>query len=252
MKTAGIILIAVAVMAAAFTRPFSKKEKKETGEPGTNNGFVVAELFTSEGCSSCPPADKLIEKIQNDNPGKSVYVLAFHVDYWDHQGWKDRFSDASFTARQRQYADWLKLETVYTPQMVVNGRKEFIGSYEGPITKTITKELGQPAANALTLQTHVEGSKLHVDFTATPEKNAELVLALVQKTATSSVRAGENEGRQLTHVQIVRQLYTQNVNNTKKISIDLPADFNAKGFELIGFVQHKKDGRITAATKATF
>ncbi|HEY8897796.1 MAG TPA: DUF1223 domain-containing protein, partial [Niastella sp.] len=209
-----------------------------------------AELFTSEGCSSCPPADKLLEKIQNENPGKSVYVLAFHVDYWDHQGWKDRFSNPAFTARQRQYADWLNLETVYTPQMVVNGRKEFIGSYEGPITKTITKELGQPAANALTLRTHIEGSKLHVDFTATPEKNAELVLALVQRLATSNVKAGENEGRQLSHVQIVRQLYTQDVNNNQKISIDLPADFNEKGYELIGFVQHKKDGKITAATKA--
>ena len=252
MKTAGIILIAVAVMAAAFARPFTNKEKKETGEPDSNNGFVVAELFTSEGCSSCPPADKLLEKIQNDNPGKSIYVLAFHVDYWDHQGWKDRFSDAAFTARQRRYADWLKLETVYTPQMVLNGRKEFIGSYEGLITKTIANELGQPAANTLTLQTHIEGSNLHVDFAATPEKNAELVLALVQKTAISNVRAGENEGRQLTHVQIVRQLYTQDITNTKKISIELPADFNTKGFELVGFIQHKKDGRITAATKATF
>jgi len=251
MKTAGIILIAIAVMAAAFARPFTKKENKEN-EPGSNNGFVVAELFTSEGCSSCPPADKLLEKIQNDNPGKSIYVLAFHVDYWNHQGWKDRFSDAAFTARQRQYANWLRLETVYTPQMVVNGRKEFIGSYEGPITKAIANELDEPAANALTLQTHIEGSKLHVDFTATPEKNAELVLALVQKSASSSVKAGENEGRQLSHVQIVRQLYTQDVKNTKKISIDLPADFNAKGFELIGFLQHKKDGRITAATKASF
>jgi hypothetical protein len=74
----------------------------------------------------------------------------------------------------------------------------------------------------------------------------------VQKSATSNVRAGENEGRRLTHVQIVRQLYTRDVNNNKTISIDLPADFNAKGFELIGFVQHKKDGRITAATKAAF
>lgn len=251
MKTAAIIMIATAVITAAFARPFSKKEKNETGDPGTN-GFVVAELFTSEGCSSCPPADKLIEKIQHENPDKSIYVLAFHVDYWDHQGWKDSFSSPAFTARQRQYADWLNLETVYTPQLVVNGRKEFIGSYEGPITKTITKELEQPVSDALTLRTHVEGNKLQVDFTATTEKNAELVLALVQKSATSKVMAGENEGRQLAHVQIVRQLYTQNINNNKTISIDLPADFNTKGFELVGFVQHKKDGRITAATKAIF
>jgi hypothetical protein len=248
MKTAVIVMIAV--MLAAFTRPLFKKEKKETETPVANNGFVVAELFTSEGCSSCPPADKVIEKIQQENPDKSIYILAFHVDYWDHQGWKDRFSDPAFTARQRRYADWLNLETVYTPQMVINGHKEFIGSYENNITKAITKELGQPAAQTLSLRTHVEGSKLHVDFTAASEKNAELVLALVQKTATSNVRAGENTGRQLTHVQIVRQLFTQDVNNTKKISIDLPNDFTAKGYELIGFVQHKKDGRITAATKA--
>jgi hypothetical protein len=250
MKTAGTIMIAIAVMAAAFARPFNKKEKEDTGTPEANNGFVVAELFTSEGCSSCPPADKLVEKIQSENPGKSIYVLAFHVDYWDHQGWKDRFSDPAYTARQRKYADWLNLETIYTPQMVINGHKEFIGSYEGPITKAITKELGQPAAQTVSLQTHVEGNKLHVDFTGAAEKNAELVLALVQKTATSNVKAGENTGRQLSHVQIVRQLYTQDVNNNKKITLELPADFNAKGFELIGFVQHKKDGRITAATKA--
>jgi hypothetical protein len=251
MKTVAII-IAVAVMAAAFARPLYRKEKKETAATVENNGFVVAELFTSEGCSSCPPADKLIEKITYENPGKSIYVLAFHVDYWDHQGWKDRFSDPAYTARQRRYADWLNLETVYTPQMVINGHKEFIGSYENNITKTITKELAQPATQTLSLRPHVDGSKLHVDFSAAAEKNAELVLALVQKTATSNVKAGENTGRQLAHVQIVRQLYAQDVTNNNKITLELPNDFNAKGFELIGFVQQKKSGRITAATRSEF
>ncbi len=249
MKTA-IVMITIAVMAAAFARPLSRKDKKETTSTGDNNGFVVAELFTSEGCSSCPPADKLIEKITQQNPGKSIYVLAFHVDYWDHQGWKDRFSDPAYTARQRRYADWLNLETVYTPQIVINGHKEFIGSYENNITKTITKELAQAAAQTVSLRPHVEGSQLYVDFTAAGEKNSELVLALVQKTATSNVKAGENTGRQLTHVQIVRQLYAQDVTDNKKITLELPNDFNAKGFELIGFVQQKKNGRITAAAKA--
>ena len=249
MKTA-IVMITIAVMAAAFARPLSRKDKKETTSKGNNNGFVVAELFTSEGCSSCPPADKLIEKITQQNPGKSIYVLAFHVDYWDHQGWKDRFSDPAYTARQRRYADWLNLETVYTPQIVINGHKEFIGSYENNITKTITKELAQAAAQTVSLRPHVEGSQLYVDFTAAGEKNSELVLALVQKTATSNVKAGENTGRQLTHVQIVRQLYAQDVTDNKKITLELPNDFNAKGFEFIGFVQQNKNGRITAAAKA--
>ncbi|OQP53531.1 DUF1223 domain-containing protein [Niastella populi] len=249
MKTI-IVMITIAVLAAAFARPLYNKDKSKKATAGNNNGFVVAELFTSEGCSSCPPADKLIQKITQENTGKSVYVLAFHVDYWDHQGWKDRFSDAAHTERQRRYAGWLNLETVYTPQMVINGHKEFIGSYENNITKAITKELAQPAAQTISLRPHVEGNKLHVDFTAAAQKNAELVLALVQKTATSNVKAGENTGRHLTHVQIVRQLYTQDVSDNKKIMLDLPGDFNANAFELIGFVQQKKNGRITAAAKA--
>src|SRR5882757_7431762 len=95
---------------------------------GNSKGFAVVELSTSEGCSSCPPADELVEKIQKDNKNGKIYILAFHVDYWDHQGWKDRFSDREFSNRQRQYAGWLNLQTVYTPQIVVNGTTEYVGS----------------------------------------------------------------------------------------------------------------------------
>jgi hypothetical protein len=247
MKIAGVIMIAVII--AAFGYPLCKKDNNKPVIPVEGNGFVVAELFTSEGCSSCPPADKLVEKIQTENPGKSIYILAFHVDYWDRQGWKDRFSDPSYTERQRRYADWLHLETVYTPQLVINGQSEYIGSDENAITKKMTAALANPATQTLTLHAGVEGGKVHVDYQAANEKNTELVLALVQRSATSEVRAGENAGKQLSHVQIVRQLFYQDVNEQKKITLNLPNDFTAKGWELIGFIQQKKSGRITAAAR---
>src|ERR1700739_857201 len=99
----------------------------------TDKGFAVVELFTSEGCSSCPPADQLVARIQQEDQDQPVYILAFHVDYWDRQGWKDGFSDSRYTQRQRRYATWLNLESIYTPQIVVNGRKEFVGSQEGTL-----------------------------------------------------------------------------------------------------------------------
>src|ERR1700743_2334239 len=85
-----------------------------------SRGFALVELFTSEGCSSCPPADEFAARIAKENQDKPVYVLAFHVDYWDRLGWKDRYSNPEFSQRQQRYAQYLHLESVYTPQVVVN------------------------------------------------------------------------------------------------------------------------------------
>ena len=248
MKSAVVIIIAV--IAIAFSYSFCKGASKPPVSHN-GNGFAVVELFTSEGCSSCPPADKLVAKIQSENTGKPIYILAFHVDYWNSLGWKDRFSNSEYSDRQRRYADWLHLETVYTPQVIINGASEYVGSDEGSVTKAITAGLNQSPAATLTLQGSIEGDKLNVEYNTT-EKNAELVLALVQKSAESNVRAGENAGKKLSHVQIVRQLVYQDVNGKKKITINLPKDFIQAGWELIGFVQHKNDGRITAAARFNF
>lgn len=247
MKSALVLMIAV-MMAAISCAQVSTGNKKQA-VTHESNGFVVAELFTSEGCSSCPPADQLLEKLQQENSGKPVYLLAFHVDYWDRLGWKDRFSDPAYTERQHRYAGWLNLETVYTPQMVINGQSECVGSNERSISKTITKELEQSTSTTLTLHAKVEGSKLQVDYQAADDTNAELVLALVQRRATSNVKAGENAGKQLAHAQIVRQLYHQDVSNAKNIALDLPNDFVASGWQLIGFIQQKSNGHITAAAR---
>src|ERR1700712_5296387 len=100
--------------------------KKHTTTTSGDKGFAVIELFTSEGCSSCPPADAVIAKVEKESADKPIYILAFHVDYWNRLGWKDVFSSAAYSARQNQYAQWLNLSSVYTPQVVVNGRTEFV------------------------------------------------------------------------------------------------------------------------------
>ncbi|MBB5634426.1 hypothetical protein HDE68_000311 [Pedobacter cryoconitis] len=219
-----------------------------------NKGFAVIELFTSEGCSSCPPADDLVAKIQQENKDKQIYILAFHVDYWDRQGWKDVFSDASYTKRQRQYAGSLNLATIYTPQIVVNGKTEFVGSDERALLNAISGGLNTEPAGTLTLEAKAENNHLSVNYQAAVTKHSDLVLAMVQKSAQSKVKAGENSGATLSHVQIVRKMVIQAIgaDGKGKINMTLPLGFNAAGWELIGIVQSKTDGAILAAAKNDF
>lgn len=248
-----ITLIGILIGMAAFVNLSNEKMMKDVKTAKDNQGFAVVELFTSEGCSSCPPADELLERIQQDNNNKQIYVMAFHVDYWDHQGWKDRFSDHEYSKRQEQYAGWLHLSTIYTPQTVINGTREFVGSNGSSILKAISNGLQENPAGSLSLQTRIEQGRLYVEHQATGDAGkAELVLALVQKSAESSVKAGENSGRQLSHVQIVRQLAYVDVNSKKAVAMQLPEGFSEKDWELIGFVQRKADGRITAAARSEF
>lgn len=242
----GVFLLVAAFMNLRGEKTISKLNKKEN-----HKGFAVVELFTSEGCSSCPPADELIEKIQH-NENKEIYILAFHVDYWDHQGWKDKFSQKEYSERQRKYASVLNLKTIYTPQIIINGTTECVGSDQGAVLTAISNSLDQPsaAAESLTLSGKIEAGKLNIEYQlASADRKSELILALVQKSAKSSVKAGENSGRNLSHVQIVRQLLHTDVDSKESVMMNLPEDFKAKGWELIGFVQHKTDGHIVSAAR---
>jgi hypothetical protein len=245
----GVAVCSLSLNEVACQTPAAEKKQDQQKVTGDNKGFALVELYTSEGCSSCPPADALMEKLQQENAGKPVYVVAFHVDYWNQLGWKDKFSTSEFTARQRQYSDWMKLESIYTPQVVVNGVSEYVGSNERSIVKAIDASLNRGTDNALTLKGRVDSGKVQVDYEVTgPTKNKALFLALVQKKASSNVMAGENEGRQLSHVQIVRELMPVDISN-KSTTINLPATLGQEGWELIGFVQNKGNGSITAAAR---
>jgi len=225
--------------------------------PPKNNdtrGFAVVELFTSEGCSSCPPADAVVAKIEKESADKPIYILAFHVDYWNRLGWKDIFSTSAYSGRQHQYADWLHLSSVYTPQVVVNGSKEFVGSEEGTLRNTINADLQKNAEAELSLSDiKVEGSRVNLQYKAEGNtNNSTLLVAVIEKTATSKVERGENSGRTLSHVQIVRCFANIPAKASGSATVALPGGFDAKDYELIAFLQNASTGAITGATKSAF
>ncbi|WP_426791520.1 DUF1223 domain-containing protein [Sphingobacterium sp. WOUb80] len=214
----------------------------------SDKSFAVVELFTSEGCWSCPPADELIAKLQKDNQNKKLFIMAFHVDYWDHQGWKDRFSKAEFTERQRQYASWMKLHTLYTPQLVINGKTEMVGSETSKVLSGIQSAIQENHPENLAIKIdRNEARHVQVSYSSSSlSRHSTILMVLVQKQASSQVTAGENAGKSLSHVQIVRQLQRRILKAKDSFSFNLPdAD---KDYEIIVFEQNQQSGEIIDAT----
>jgi len=163
------------------------------------NGFAVVELFTSEDCSSCPPADELLSKIQLKCKDKPVYVLAYHVDYWDRMGWKDNYSSAAYTQRQSEYRDLLGSQ-LYTPQVIVNGETDFVGSDERTLRETLVHTMTGKATAQIAITALEANGSLLINYTITDNyKPAVLRLALVQERAIRQIKRGENRGLTLTH-----------------------------------------------------
>jgi hypothetical protein len=172
---------------------------------------VLVELFTSEGCSSCPAADELLTRLQRDQPVANAEIigLAFHVDYWDHQGWKDPYASKAFTARQRDYSRVFGGERIYTPQMIVDGREEFVGSDEALARKAAQAAAARPRLG-VRLDARLQGQsiRLSMDLPAAPPdaEPIDVLVALTEDDLTSNVRRGENTGRTLSHSGVVRKL----------------------------------------------
>lgn len=236
----------------AFTMLFFLSANNIFSQNSDKKGFALLELYTSEGCSSCPPADELLGKIQNEYQDKNVYVLAYHVDYWDKQGWKDIFSNAIYTQRQYDYAQFLGKEPIYTPQVIINGKTDYIGSQETSLRNGIKSALSKPSAVDLSLEAKQQNDKLTLNYNISGAfKNSHLLIAVVQKSAKSNVKRGENAHRVLSHYQIVQRLQTIDLRTTKGSSIiNLPKNFNNQEFEVVGFVQDMKSGAILGAKRA--
>lgn len=158
---------------------------------------VLVELFTSEGCSSCPPADRLLETLDPE-----VIVLSEHVDYWDHEGWRDPFSSHASTLRQEAYARGFGIEGPYTPQMVIDGATEFVGNNSRRAADEITRARNREKLGIRLVRTD-SGVRIDIDPSAKP---ADVMLALADDSGTSLVAGGENKGRSLHHVAILRSL----------------------------------------------
>jgi hypothetical protein len=182
---------------------------------------VVVELFTSEGCSSCPPADELLIQIeaQQPFPGIEVIALSQHVDYWNRLGWRDPFSSAEYTARQQRYAQALRADNVYTPQMVVDGRVEFVGGDARRARQEIVA-----AARAPKVRVKAEQAAARLLITVEPVGGApaDVLLAVTEGGLASGVTRGENAGRRLRHTAVVRRLVRLGTAGPQGLSTEAP------------------------------
>jgi hypothetical protein len=217
---------------------------------------VLVELFTSEGCSDCPPADALLAKLdQQYVPGAQVIVLSEHVDYWNHQGWTDPFSSALFTNRQQAYSARFGLNTIYTPQMVVDGDNQFVGSDGRQAVSAIERERSAQKLNVGISDVRREGDDLVFTLAApaAEKHDADAYLALAQNHATSQVKDGENSGRTLSYVSVVRILTSvgevkgdKPLNKTVRVKLGSLA--SNRDLRMIVFVQEHNAGRVLGAT----
>src|ERR1700756_5583803 len=206
MYRVGLVLIAI----AGLVLTVRASGREDTQAAATSAVPVMIELFTSEGCSSCPPADALLRKLDTQPfPGGHIIVLSEHVDYWNHIGWTDPYSSHASSERQSAYGMRFNLDSVYTPQMIVDGSDEFVGNdltaVQNAFDKAIRREkiplrLSGVAVDGHPLRAHVDGDVLH------EARHADSFLIVALDHAASEVSRGENAGRHLTHVAVVRSL----------------------------------------------
>jgi hypothetical protein len=213
--------------------------------------FAVVELFASEGCSDCPPAEDLLSQITSDarSNGKRIYTLNFQVDYWNNLGWTDPFSSPLFSQRQQQYSGFLP-GGVYTPEMIINGKEAFVGSDGGKAQNYIDHYLGLQPGNNITLNLDQSRNDLKVDYTlARQDSNAVINFALVQRGLVSHVTGGENGGRTLEHDNVVLEFKTIDLKNVQgTVFFSKPQGDDLTRFSVIAFVQSKGDMSISAAS----
>lgn len=214
--------------------------------------FAVVELFTSEGCSSCPPADANLDALaaRAEKDGKAVYALAFHVDYWDRLGWKDPFADARYSARQGAYVKALGRRQLYTPQMVVNGRAELVGSSKSKARAAVESALSEAATVKVEANAHREGQTWTVEYLVEgAPKGMHLAIAITEGGHAVSVTRGENSGETLRHEHPVRAFTSAPLKGAKGI-LTLKAAVDPKRAQVIVFVQDPASMAILGATRA--
>jgi len=253
-----IVLIWFAALATNIAVAADIRPGVCTSSSGPNKVALV-ELFTSEGCSSCPPADTWLRKLpKQDYAGSKVIPLSFHVDYWDYLGWSDRFAKKQYTQRQRKVASINRLNTIYTPQVVVNGRDFRHWFWGGRMESRIADITRMPAKAKIELTLKKEGStKLMATSSVMllpqsyPGKSS-VFMALYHNKQSSRVRAGENTGRKLRHDFVVRELrgpFDISGAAVKKIQQDFYLDksWNSADIGIAVFVQDQNNGEILQA-----
>ena len=257
-----VFLLAGAVSRVAVASDLSPNNAHDEARSDAASPVLV-ELFTSEGCSSCPPADALLGKLDELQPiaGAQAIVLSEHVDYWNHDGWKDAYSSSFFTERQNEYERRFGLRSPYTPQMVIDGAAQVNGSDARAVAGAIETARGHAKirvrissvslANAKTLRVHLEVDALPGDFKA---RKADVWVAVALNHAESHVSGGENKGRDIRHVAVVESIGKvgtvekgKNFDRDVLVKVKSTADPDLANLRLIAFVQESDAGEVVGA-----
>jgi hypothetical protein len=231
-----IVVGAAALALSAAGGILTASSPRQTPQPNSpqaaTSHAVLVELFTSEGCSSCPPADDLLRKIdgKHTSDGTLIVGVSEHVTYWDHGGWKDPFDSDAITDRQNQYGGRFHLDSVYTPQMVVDGRVQFVGSDGKALLQAIGNPQAAPTATIKIVSTTIEGKALVAVVSVAgelPKHGADLFTAVAQDETTRDVAAGENKGQTLVNAAVARtyaKAATVHAAGETTVHIPLPGD----------------------------
>lgn len=218
----------------------------------TSHPIAIVELFTSQGCSSCPSADRLLKEFvdKKDDKGQ-VYGLSFHVSYWNRLGWTDPYSSTQFTDRQKWYASKMKLGRIYTPQMVVDGQDEFVGSQKNLLEKSLKSSFNDNRKSEINISDlKKSGDKLTVSYACENISGNELLnIALVQKEASNRVPRGENKNKTLVHANVVRAFISTPAKANGSVSLALPELGKDAAYDIIAYIQNKETLEITGTGK---
>jgi hypothetical protein len=235
-------------------------------QPSAPKPIVVVELFTSEGCSSCPPADAVLTRLVMRQPVAGVEVIALgeHVDYWDRLGWRDPFSSAAYSARQSTYDSRVfHRNDVYTPQLVVDGQLERVGSDVEAVQRAVTQAAHTSKAVVDVATVRASDRNVRVDVhvavpaSLTLRESADAVIAITEDNLATDVRRGENRGRTLRHSAVVRSLTAIGTLSpgerewSTSASVPLAAEWTAANIRIISFLQERESRRIVGAGAAS-
>ena len=245
------VLSAAAILAVFLLTPNLNAQTTKTSRTP-----VLVELFTSEGCSSCPPADTLLAKLDSIQPvpAAEIIVLGEHVDYWDGEGWHDRFSSHQFTDRQNEYGSRLHFDSPYTPQMIVDGTDQFVGNDAAHALHAIQHAAETPKLPLTLSPPVVDGNRISatVSTAASPAQlHGDLYAALVDPTDTTDVLHGENGGHQLHHAGVVRTMQRvgslKDLASPRNFSLKAPAGATPGSMRVVVFAQRPDQGAILGA-----
>jgi hypothetical protein len=215
---------------------------------------VVVELFTSEGCSSCPAADQLLARLEREQPVQGAHIIALseHVDYWDRLGWRDPFSSAQFTSRQQEYSRVLHEDGPYTPEMVIDGTTSFVGNQSSDAFKSIS----QAARDAkVTVRIASANGKIEIQADATT-RAADVIVAITERKLMSDVSRGENAGRKLQHTAVVRWMRVEGKTRPRQpfsgeLHVSPEKGWKAEDLRIVVFLQERASRKVLGAAESS-